>query len=108
MPSRTSVFEVPPRVLIDNKASRTHTVIEVNGRDRLGFLHYVTNVITGAGLQIASAHISTYGERVVDVFYVKDIFGLKMEQSNKIEEVRAKLLDAIEGGTGSTAPEAAE
>ncbi len=108
MPSRTSVFEVPPRVLIDNKASRTHTVIEVNGRDRLGFLHDVTNVITGAGLQIASAHISTYGERVVDVFYVKDIFGLKMEQSNKIEDVRAKLLDAIEGGAGSTAPEAAE
>lgn len=108
MPSRTSVFKVPPRVLIDNKASRTHTVIEVNGRDRLGFLHDITNVLTHAGLQIASAHISTYGERVVDVFYVKDIFGLKMEQPNKIEDVRAKLLDAISGGTGSSEPEAAE
>ena len=108
MPSRTSVFKVPPRVLIDNKASRTHTVIEVNGRDRLGFLHDITNVLTSAGLQISSAHITTYGERVVDVFYVKDIFGLKMEQPNKIEDVRAKLLAAITGTTGSAEPEAAE
>jgi len=108
MPSRTSVFKVPPRVLIDNKASRTYTVIEVNGRDRLGFLHDITNVLTNAGLQIASAHISTYGERVVDVFYVKDIFGLKMEQPNKIEDVRTKLLAAITGSSGSAEPEAAE
>jgi len=108
MPSRTSVFKVPPRVLIDNKASRTYTVIEVNGRDRLGFLHDITNVLTNAGLQIASAHISTYGERVVDVFYVKDIFGLKMEQPNKIEDVRAKLLAAITGTSGSAETEAAE
>lgn len=108
MPSRTNVFKVPPRVLIDNNASRTHTVIEVNGRDRLGFLHDVTNAITNAGLQISSAHISTYGERVVDVFYVKDIFGLKMEQPNKIKDVRSKLLAAIERPAEKSAPEAAE
>jgi len=108
MPSRTSVFKVPPRVLIDNQASRTHTVIEVNGRDRMGFLHDITDVITHAGLQISSAHISTYGERVVDVFYVKDIFGLKMEQPNKIKDVRAKLLDVIDVTPSKTNPEAAE
>lgn len=108
MPSRTSVFKVPPRVLIDNKASRTYTVIEVNGRDRLGFLHDITNALTNAGLQIASAHISTYGERVVDVFYVKDIFGLKMEQQSKIKSVRERLLTAIEGPVAASAPKAAE
>ena len=108
MPSRTSVFKVPPRVLIDNQASRTHTVIEVNGRDRMGFLHDITDVITHAGLQISSAHISTYGERVVDVFYVKDIFGLKMEQPNKIKDVRTKLLDVIDVTQSKVNPEAAE
>jgi [protein-PII] uridylyltransferase len=108
MPSRTNVFTVPPRVLIDNKASRTHTVIEVNGRDRLGFLHDITDAITQAALQISSAHISTYGERVVDVFYVKDVFGLKMEQETKIEEVRQKILRAIEQNADAEKPEAAE
>ena len=95
LPSRTNVFKVPPRVLIDNNASAKYTVIELNGRDRLGFLSDVTASLTGSGLQIASAHISTYGERVVDVFYVKDIFGLKMEHDGKIAQVRSALLETI-------------
>jgi [protein-PII] uridylyltransferase len=97
LPSRTRVFKVPPRVLFDNKASATHTVIEVNGRDRLGFLHDVTAAITGLGLQIGSAHISTYGHRVVDVFYVKDSFGLKIEPDQKLERIEETLLAAISG-----------
>jgi [protein-PII] uridylyltransferase len=95
LPSRTRVFTVPPAVFFDNKASVTHTVIEVNGRDRLGFLHDVTSTLTALGLQITSAHISTYGERVVDVFYVKDVFGLKVEDKAKLEQIEQRLLQAI-------------
>jgi [protein-PII] uridylyltransferase len=95
LPSRTRVFRVPPRVLIHNKASATHTLIEVNGRDRPGFLHDVTAAMTGLGLQISSAHISTYGERVVDVFYVKDVFGLKVEHEGKLRQLRRVLMDAL-------------
>jgi len=97
LPSRTRVFQVSPRVLVDNKASRSHTVIEINGRDRPGLLHDVTAAITYNGLQISSAHISTYGERVVDVFYVKDVFGMKMERKGKIEAIRLALMAAIGG-----------
>ena len=94
-PSRTRVFKVPPRVLIDNRASTGHTVIEVNGRDRAGFLFDVTSALTELGLQIASAHISTYGERVVDVFYVKDVFGLKMEHEERLKHIRERLIEAV-------------
>jgi len=93
--SRTQVFKVPPRVLVDNKASSAYTVIEINGRDRLGLLHDLTAEITDMGLQISSAHISTYGERVVDVFYIKDVFGLKIDRAEKIDSIRRRLLDAI-------------
>jgi [protein-PII] uridylyltransferase len=96
MLSRTRVFKVPPRVLIDNTVSAKYTVIEVNGRDRLGFLNDATEALTTIGLQIASAHISTYGERVVDVFYVKDVFGLRVEHEGKIAQIKRALLDAIE------------
>ncbi|MGE5546626.1 MAG: [protein-PII] uridylyltransferase [Solirubrobacterales bacterium] len=96
LPSRTSVFKVPPRVLIDNKASATHTVLEVNGRDRPGLLYDVTAAMTGLGLQISSAHVSTYGERVVDVFYVKDVFGLKVSHERKLEQVRSTLLKTLD------------
>jgi [protein-PII] uridylyltransferase len=94
-PSRTGVFKVPPAVILDNKASATHTVIEVNGRDRLGFLHDVTSTLTDLGLQISSAHVSTYGERVVDVFYVKDVFGLKIEDKAKLRRIERRLFKAI-------------
>lgn len=95
LPSRTQVFKVPPRVLVDNTPSRTHTVIEVNGRDRPGLLYDLTAAMTQLGLQISSAHISTYGERVVDVFYVKDVFGHKVEHDRKLERVRVTLLAAL-------------
>jgi [protein-PII] uridylyltransferase len=93
--NRAGLFRVPPRVIVDNNASATHTVIEINGRDRLGLLYDITAAITRLNLQIASAHVSTYGERVVDVFYVKDVFGLKVEHERKIREIREALLDAV-------------
>jgi [protein-PII] uridylyltransferase len=93
--SRTSVFRVPPRVLIDNSASATHTLIEVNGRDRPGLLYEVTRTLTSLGLSISTAKIATYGERVVDVFYVKDVFGHKVDQEPKAKRIRERLLAAL-------------
>ena len=94
-PKRDRVFTVEPRVLIDNNASDTFTVIEVNGRDRPGFLHVVTRALTRVNLQIASAHVTTYGERAVDVFYVKDLFGLKVVNQEKLKQVAASVETAI-------------
>jgi [protein-PII] uridylyltransferase len=104
LPSRTQVFQVPARVLIDDKASATHTVIEVNGRDRPGLLFDLTETLAQHKLQVTSAKISTYGERVVDVFYVKDAFGLKVTHPKLIAQVRQALLDAL---ADSAAPAAA-
>jgi [protein-PII] uridylyltransferase len=97
---------VPPRVLIDNTASATHTVIEVNGRDRPGLLYDVTRGLTDLGLQISTAKISTFGERVVDVFYVKDVFGVKIEHQRKIEDIRARLYEALAEPRAEGAPAA--
>ncbi|HLJ20225.1 MAG TPA: hypothetical protein VKU84_08505 [Stellaceae bacterium] len=96
--SRTSVFTVPPRVLIDNTASYSHTVIEVNGRDRPGLLHELTRELTGLKLQVSSAKISTYGEKVVDVFYVKNLFGTKVEADDRLAEIRAALTEVLAKG----------
>ena len=92
---RLRAIHVPPRVVIDNHASNTHTVVEVNGRDRSGLLHDVTSAISEQGLQIASAHVSTYGQRAVDVFYVKDVFGLKVENERRLGQLREAILAAL-------------
>jgi [protein-PII] uridylyltransferase len=91
IPSRTRVFTVPPRVLINNTASRSHTVVEVNGRDRPGLLFDLTRALTQLNLQISSAKISTYGEKVVDVFYVKDLFGHKIDHEGRLKTIRERL-----------------
>jgi len=92
---RLNAINVPPRVVVDNHASNTHTVLEVNGRDRPGLLHDVTEAISEQGLQIASAHVTTYGVRAVDVFYVKDVFGLKVENERKLQQLREAMLVAL-------------
>jgi len=58
-------------------------------------LHDVTAAISDEGLQIASAHVTTYGVRAVDVFYVKDVFGMKVENERKLGQLRAALLEAL-------------
>jgi [protein-PII] uridylyltransferase len=93
-------FPVVPRVLVDNEASSTHTVIEVNGRDRPGLLYELTHALAEQHVRIASAKISTYGESAVDVFYVKDAFGLKIAKADRVaaleEALTAVLMRRIE------------
>ncbi|HEV7265537.1 MAG TPA: [protein-PII] uridylyltransferase [Falsiroseomonas sp.] len=106
-PARLRAVQIPPRVVIDNHASNSHTVIEVNGRDRPGLLHDVTAAISEQGLQIGSAHITTYGVRAVDVFYVKDVFGLKVENERKLAALRKALVSALGGAEAPPLEEAA-
>ncbi len=95
LPGRASVFTVQPAVIIDNDASRAHTVIEVNGRDRPALLYDLTMAFYGLSLTIANARIATYGERAVDVFYVKDLFGLKITSPTRLDTIRNRLLEAL-------------
>ena len=97
---RTRLFTVEPGVLIDNDASQSHSVIEVNGRDRAGLLYDVALALAGLDLGIANAHITTFGERAVDVFYVTDRNGRKLTHGRRMAAVRKRLLGAL-GGAGA-------
>lgn len=92
---RAEAFHVAPQVYIDNNASDAFTVIEVNGLDRPGLVHALTKALFHLGLTIGSAHIATYGERAVDVFYVKDVIGHKVTNANKRKAVERHLLEAL-------------
>ena len=84
-----------PRVTITNQMSNTHTVLEISGSDRPQLLYDLTRKIAQLGLQINSASVSTYGDRAVDVFYVKDIFGMKIKTDMMIEKIRTSLLQVF-------------
>ncbi len=96
LPRRARGMTVRPRVLIDNNASTTHTVIEINGTDRPGLLHELTRKLAQQNLQISAAKISTYGASIVDVFYVKDLFGLKIQSERRLENIKKIILRELE------------
>lgn len=108
VPDRIKVFKVPPRVIVDNQASAAHTVIEINGRDRPGFLYLVTGALFSLSLQISSGKITTFGERAVDVFYVKDGFGMKITHEGRLATIRKTLLEAIREDDSTAVQTAAE
>ncbi len=91
-------FIVPTEITFDNEGSEIYTIIEVDTRDRAGLLYDLTRTISASNIYIASAVIATYGVQAVDVFYVKDMFGLKLHGKSKRESLRRKLIDAIETG----------
>ncbi len=89
--SKTRAFEIEPEVTITNAWSDKHTVLEIVGLDRLGLLYDLTNAISRLNLNIASAHVATFGERAVDVFYVTDLTGAKVTNSSRQTAIRNRL-----------------
>ena len=94
---REAVFKVRPRVHFDNDASAISTVLEVEGLDRPGLLYDVTHAIFESGLSISSSMVATYGERAVDVFYVRDAYGHKVTHPERVASAEARLIKALEG-----------
>ncbi|MGA9795045.1 MAG: [protein-PII] uridylyltransferase [Rhizomicrobium sp.] len=94
---RMAAFSVRPRVSFDNDASAIATVLEVEGLDRQGFLYDVTQAIFESGLSISSSIVATYGERAVDVFYVRDGFGHKITHKDRLAGIERRLLQALSG-----------
>lgn len=92
-------FTVPTRITFDNTGSEIYTIIEVETRDRPGLLHDLARTLTANSVSISSAIIATYGEQAVDVFYVKDLFGLKLHSEAKRRALDMRLRAAIEPKT---------
>ncbi|WP_299649816.1 [protein-PII] uridylyltransferase [uncultured Tateyamaria sp.] len=95
---REKAFKVPTHITFDNEGSDIYTIIEVDTRDRPGLLHDLTRTLAASNVYIANAVIATYGEQVVDTFYVKDMFGLKYYSENKQRALEKKLRAAIVEG----------
>ncbi|RCW27068.1 UTP--GlnB (protein PII) uridylyltransferase GlnD [Ciceribacter lividus] len=90
-------FPVQPHVTISNTLSNKFTVIEVECLDRIGLLAEVTAVFSDLSLDIQSARITTFGEKVIDTFYVTDLIGQKVTNENRQASVIARLKTVMAG-----------
>jgi [protein-PII] uridylyltransferase len=100
---RQRAFTLETQILVDNSWSNQFTVIEASGLDRPGLLYDLTRAISDLNLNIASAHIVTFGERAVDVFYVTDLLGHKIANANREAAIRRRLLVAFAGAAAAEA-----
>ena len=112
---RPGAFTVVPDVSISNALSERYTVVEVTGLDRPGILYELTTALGKMRLNIGSAHIVTFGEKVVDVFYVTDLTGGKLVTPGRQATLKQELLQALGdaparkngGGRATARPEGA-
>ncbi len=104
-PRRIMAFTVEPEVIVNNALSDQFTVIEVAGRDRPGLLYELTSTMSNLFLDITSAHITTYGEKAVDVFYVTDLTGKKVTHEPRQAAIREQLQKVLEGEPVKSATE---
>ncbi|MGI3901014.1 MAG: [protein-PII] uridylyltransferase [Janthinobacterium lividum] len=95
-PKARTTFALHPKIIVDNAASRRHTVLQVSGMDRPGLLYDLTRALAGLSLNIASAHIATFGEKAVDSFYVSDLTGAKITDPARQEVIRRVLGETFE------------
>jgi [protein-PII] uridylyltransferase len=90
-------FTVEPEVIINNSLSERLTVIEVSCRDRPGLLYELTSALSDLSLDIASAHVTTFGEKAVDVFYVTDLVGKQVVNEARQAAIQDRLYSTMVG-----------
>jgi [protein-PII] uridylyltransferase len=99
-------FVVEPEVIINNQWSELYTVIEVSGLDRPGLLYQLTTALSKLNLNIASAHVATFGERARDVFYVTDLLGAQINAPTRQAAIKSALLHLLSSDDAAAKPAA--
>jgi [protein-PII] uridylyltransferase len=92
---RYKAFALEPEVMINNAWSDRYTMVEVTGLDRPGLLFELTTTLSKLNLNIGSAHVATFGERVVDVFYITDLFGAKITSPTRQTAIKRALIQLL-------------
>jgi [protein-PII] uridylyltransferase len=95
-----AISPMQTRVNIDNQTSALYTIIDIFTHDRTGLLYAITRSLYELGLSVARAKIGTYLDQVVDVFYVTDQQGAKIQDEARLEEIRGRLLEVVEKDEG--------
>src|SRR5881396_1569318 len=105
--ARRKAFALQPEVTINHGWSNRYTMVEVTGLDRPGLLFELTATLSKLSLNIGSAHVATFGERVVDVFYITDLFGAKITSPTRQATIKRALISLLSPAPGAAAKPAA-
>jgi [protein-PII] uridylyltransferase len=98
-PRKPSPSKRPNRVVIDNQSSNFFTIIEIFTYDYTGLLFNVTNALAQCHLDIWVAKVATKADQVVDVFYVRDVDGQKVDREDQVKMIQETIEKVLEGSS---------
>ena len=81
---------------VDNNSSDRYTILDIFAHDRVGLLYTITRKLFELGLSVSRAKIATHLDQVVDVFYVTNAEGQKIEDQDRLDAIRRRLLEVVE------------
>lgn len=95
-PGSLSASRLPTQVDVDNDTSDRFTILDVFAADRPGLLYTIAHTLAELGLSVGLAKIDTSLDQALDVFYVTDLEGQKINDDSRLHEIRRRLLEVIE------------
>ncbi|MBI3837756.1 MAG: HD domain-containing protein, partial [Planctomycetia bacterium] len=93
---RAALSQLPTRVHIDNSTSDRFTILDIFAMDRRGLLFTIARTLFEMDLSVSLAKIGTYLDQVVDVFYVTDQAGRKINNERQLQQIATGLHRAID------------
>ncbi|MGB2688856.1 MAG: [protein-PII] uridylyltransferase, partial [Desulfobacterales bacterium] len=96
-PAKRYVKDRPHQINVDNDSSSFFTIIEVFTYDFSGLLYTITDALFRCGLDIWVAKIATKVDQVVDVFYVRDFDGQKIDSPDQAEKIKTSIKEVLPG-----------
>ena len=104
-PAQAAVDRRPPRVVVNNSASSFFTIIEVFAHDFPGLLYRVTDALLRCHLDIWVARVATHVDQVVDVFYVRDFDGQKVDRPDQVAAIEETVMTVLHQGPEAPIPD---
>jgi [protein-PII] uridylyltransferase len=83
------------RIELETDEAEHDTVVEVHADDDIGLLYRLASAFAQSNLDVRVAKVATLGSRVIDVFYVRDGAGEKVDDRAALDRLRGVLVEAI-------------
>ncbi len=90
-----SVNVLPSKVVFDNETVDRYTILSVFAYDHSGLLYRIAAMLGEKKVVLHFAKIDTHLDQIADVFYVSEVDGSKIVNSQRRREIREALLDAV-------------
>jgi len=92
---RLKYFPIPTRIFFTQDEINKRTILEVSATDRPGFLSAIGSALDQCHTQVLGAKIATYGERIEDIFFIKDSKNKQIRNEESFQALRDAINHAL-------------